>query len=32
MDQKVARVGEDKLTAEERIILAIEALEREVNA
>ena len=31
MDQKVARVGEDKLTIEERIILAIEALEREVN-
>jgi Domain of unknown function (DUF4375) len=31
MDQKAARVGEDKLTPEERIILAIEALEREVN-
>ncbi len=31
MDQKAARVGDDKLTAEERIILAIEALEREVN-
>ena len=31
MDQKAARIGEDELTAEERIILAIEALEREVN-
>jgi hypothetical protein len=31
MDQKAARVGEDKLRPEERIILAIEALEREVN-
>jgi hypothetical protein len=31
MDQKAARVGENKLTAEERITLAIEALEREVN-
>jgi hypothetical protein len=31
MDQKVARVGADKLTLEERVILAIEALEREVN-
>jgi hypothetical protein len=31
MDQKVARVGEHKLTAEERAILAVEALEREVN-
>lgn len=31
MDQKAARVGENKLTAEERVILAIEALEREVN-
>lgn len=31
MDQKAARVGEDNLTAEERVILAIEALEREVN-
>ena len=31
MDQKAARVGEHKLTAEERIVLAIEALEREVN-
>ncbi len=31
MDQKEARVGEDKLTAEEHVILAVEALEREVN-
>jgi hypothetical protein len=31
MDQKAARVGDDKLTDEERIIVAIEALEREVN-
>lgn len=31
MDQKAARAGESKLTPEERIILAIEALEREVN-
>lgn len=31
MDQKAARVGENKLAIEERIILAIEALEREVN-
>ncbi len=31
MDQKLVRFGEDKLTSEERIILAIEALEREVN-
>ena len=31
MDQKAARVGKNKLTAEECIILAIEALEREVN-
>src|SRR5262249_54998901 len=31
MDQKAARVGENKLTIEERVILAIEALEREVN-
>src|SRR5437879_4032538 len=31
MDQKAARVGQDKLTLEERVILAIEALEREVN-
>jgi hypothetical protein len=31
IDQKAARVGDAKLTAEERTILAIEALEREVN-
>jgi hypothetical protein len=31
MDQKSARVGEEQLTIEERVILAIEALEREVN-
>lgn len=31
MDQKAARIGEENLTEEERIILAIEALEREVN-
>jgi hypothetical protein len=31
MSQKAARVGMNKLTAEERVILAIEALEREVN-
>lgn len=31
MDQKAARVGMNKLTDEERVILAIEALEREVN-
>ena len=31
MDQKAARVGEHNLTEEERIILGIEALEREVN-
>ena len=31
MDQKAARVGENRLTAEERVILAVEALEREVN-
>ncbi len=31
MDQKAARVGDDKLSAEERVILAVEALEREVN-
>src|SRR5262245_14810776 len=29
--QKAARLGEERLTEEERIILAIEALEREVN-
>ena len=31
LDQKVARVGQEGLTEEERVILAIEALEREVN-
>jgi hypothetical protein len=31
MDQKAARVGEVNLSDEERIILAVEALEREVN-
>ena len=31
MDQKAARVGDDGLTEEERFILGIEALEREVN-
>ena len=31
MDQKSARVGDENLTGEESIILAIEALEREVN-
>jgi hypothetical protein len=31
MDQKAARIGYDNLTEEERIILAIEALECEVN-
>src|SRR2546421_9028027 len=31
MDQKAARVGENKLTGEERVILAVEALERELN-
>jgi Domain of unknown function (DUF4375) len=31
MDQKAARVGENQLTVEERVILAVEALEREVN-
>jgi Domain of unknown function (DUF4375) len=31
MDQEAARAGNDKPTEEERIILAIEALEREVN-
>jgi hypothetical protein len=31
VDQKAARVGENLLSDEERIILAIEALEREVN-
>ena len=31
INQKAARVGEDNLTIEERIVLAVEALEREVN-
>lgn len=31
MAQKAARAGEDSLTADERTILAVEALEREVN-
>jgi hypothetical protein len=31
LDQKAARVGEENLADEERVILAIEALEREVN-
>jgi aspartokinase len=31
IQQKAERLGEDKLTAEERIVLAIEAMEREVN-
>jgi hypothetical protein len=31
IDQKAARVGDDKLAVEERVILAVEALEREVN-
>jgi len=31
MNQKAARVGKDRLTPEERIVLAIESLEREVN-
>lgn len=31
MDQKSARIGEDRLTEAERVILAVEALEREVN-
>jgi hypothetical protein len=31
VDQKAARLGERSLTEEERVILAIEALEREVN-
>jgi hypothetical protein len=31
IDQKAARVGDEEVTDEERIILAIEALEREVN-
>ena len=31
MDQKAARIGEENLAFEERMILAIEALERDVN-
>lgn len=31
LGQKAARIGQDRLTAEEKVILAIEALEREVN-
>jgi hypothetical protein len=31
LDQKAERVGEEGLTHEERVILAVEALEREVN-
>jgi uncharacterized protein DUF4375 len=31
LDQKATRLGMDSLTAEERVILAVEALEREVN-
>jgi Domain of unknown function (DUF4375) len=31
MYQKAARVGKNRLTVEERVILAVEALEREVN-
>jgi hypothetical protein len=31
MNQKAARVGDGKLTVQERVILAVEALEREVN-
>jgi hypothetical protein len=31
VDQKAARLGVDALSGEERIVLAIEALEREVN-
>ena len=31
IDQKSVRIGNDRLTDEERIILAVEALEREVN-
>ena len=31
LDQKSARVGASNLTSEERVILAVEALEREVN-
>ena len=31
IDQKAARIGEENLSSEERIVLAVEALEREVN-
>ncbi|MBN1516081.1 DUF4375 domain-containing protein [Candidatus Sumerlaeota bacterium] len=31
LDQKAARIGIENLTAEERVVLAIEAFEREVN-
>ena len=31
IEQKAYREGDDKLTAEERVVLAVEALEREVN-
>lgn len=31
LEQKSARVGSDSLTDEERVVLAVEALEREVN-
>ena len=31
LDQKTARAGTEELTAEERVVLAVEALEREVN-
>lgn len=31
VDQKAAKIGMDKLSESERVILAIEALEREVN-
>src|SRR5215472_14129753 len=31
LDQKAARDGEESLSGEERVVLAIEALEREVN-
>ncbi len=31
LGQKAGRVGKEKLTVEERVVLAIEALEREVN-
>ena len=31
IQQKASRVGEDSLTSEERIVLSVEALEREVN-